>query len=231
MCFLNELYFTFITHLFFRLDTDSFSFSAKMHLAQVTYRNCERSTAMETCDHIPLQLLSGRKADTAVYWEAAHVVKTLPAQPLCWEPAWQDHPWRREWDQSLWGWQSNLSSPQDLSPAPSLWTEPSPHIQQQGQWEHLCHNMCVMSSRALAPECPLAVPWPSSTLPGAILTQDTAPSPGPAPSSPSWLPLSKPSSSQGRGCKKQQGVLQEEGVWVDVEKRVLKAQGYFTSPK
>lgn len=34
MCFLNELYFTFISHLFFRLDIGSFSSAAKMHLAR-----------------------------------------------------------------------------------------------------------------------------------------------------------------------------------------------------
>lgn len=78
ICFLNELYFTFISHLFFRLDIDGFSFAAKMHLAllkifpvrvpaQVTYRNRERSDSDGNCDHVLLQLLSSRKADAAGY--------------------------------------------------------------------------------------------------------------------------------------------------------------------
>lgn len=141
---------------------------------------------METCDHILLQLLS-RKTDAAVYWEAAHMMKTLSAQPLCWEQVWQEPTWRREWDQSLWDWQNNLSYPQDHSPALSLWADPPSRTLQQGQQELICQDMCVMFSSTLSLKCPLAVPWPSSTLPGAILTQDTAPSPGPAPFSPSWL--------------------------------------------
>lgn len=228
MCFLHELYFTFISHLFFRLDIDGFSFAAKMHLAlwktfpaqvpaQVTYRICERSDHGGNSDHTLLQLLRGRKADTAGYWEAAHV-KPLPAWPLCWQQAWQEPPCRREWDQSLWAGQNNLSCPQDHSPAPCLWADPPPHTQHQGQQEHILQVTCnVLWPQNVPSLCPdLATPSLGPSWPRAEHLA-LAPRPPLLPGFP-WAnpapPKARAAGSSGVSCRrKASGEMQTEGCW------------------
>lgn len=58
MSFLNELYFTFLSHLFFRVDVGGFSSGAKMYLAPNVFpvlglscRDHEREDSFGDCDH------------------------------------------------------------------------------------------------------------------------------------------------------------------------------------
>lgn len=190
-------------------------------LAKWLAETARDQTATETCDHVPLQLLGGRKADAAerrrTWWK-----QCLPGSSA-----------ESKLHKARHGGGSETSlceTDRTISPVPRIThlhrlceQTPPARTQQQDQRERICQDNVCHGPQRFGPECPLAVPWsiaPSlgqDTLPGAILTRDTAPGPGAAPSSASWLPLCKPSSAQGKGCGKQRGVLQKEGVWNTAE--------------
>lgn len=250
MCFLNELYFAFISHLFFRLDIGGFSSAAKMHLAlkkifpvlvpsRWVAETARHQTAMET---VTTSSCSCSAAEKEMQLATAAERKHTRWNHRLPRPSAEREPVR---EPGLRGGRSETCLRETLikpSPLPSgpLSSTPSLSVQQQGQQEHVCQVVCPQARLDLG--CP-RVPWPwhvPSLCPDpAAQSVETPcsrawhPAPAPCPPLLPGIPWANPASPKAGAAalRKRWGVLQEEDLWINADRSPLKARGRFPSPE
>lgn len=255
MCFLNELYFAFISHLFFRLDIGGFSSAAKMHLALKKIfpvlvpswwltETARDQTAMETASTSSCSCPAAEKQmQLATVGERRHTRwnNRLPSPSDKREPVGEPglHGGRSETCPC-----KTLIKPSPIPPGLVPCTLPlrrpillhpaaGPGRSASARTSVLRHGWTWDVLWCLRPAVPLLCPDLAAPSVGPPCPRPWHPAPAPSPPQLPGVPSANPTSPRAGAAalRKQRSVLQEEGIWINADRSLLKAQGHFPSPK